>query len=155
MGLSTEPSWRAEVSTEGKVDEFDLARLSGNLSPLGTTEYTDLKATFRNLEMKNLTPYSGKFAGRIIESGKLSLDLEYKINQRKLKGENQIIIDNLTLGERVDSKDATTLPLDLALALLRNSESVINLGLRHARRISRRGSEAHADRCQQVRRSPR
>ena len=129
VGLSTEPSSRAEVSMEGKVDEFGLARLSGNLSPLGATEYTDLKATFRNLEMKNLTPYSGKFAGRTIESGKLSLDLEYKINQRKLKGENQIIIDNLTLGERVDSKDATNLPLDLALALLRDSKGMIDLGL--------------------------
>lgn len=129
VGLSTEPSSRAEVSMEGKVDEFGLARLSGNLSPLGAAEYTDLKATFRNLEMKNLTPYSGKFAGRTIESGKLSLDLEYKINQRKLRGENQIIIDNLTLGERVDSKDATSLPLDLALALLRDSKGVIDLGL--------------------------
>lgn len=37
------------------------------------------------------------------QSTKLSLDLEYKINQRKLMGENQIIIDNLMLGERVDS----------------------------------------------------
>ncbi len=129
VGLSTEPSSRAEVSMEGKVDEFGLARLSGNLSPLGATEYTDLKATFRNLEMKNLTPYSGKFAGRKIESGKLSLDLEYKINQRKLKGENQVIIDNLTLGERVESKDATNLPLDLAIALLSDSKGVIDLGL--------------------------
>lgn len=129
VGLSTEPSSRAEVSMEGKVDEFGLARLSGTLSPLGATEYTDLKAIFRNLEMKNLTPYSGKFAGRKIESGKLSLDLEYKINQRKLKGENQIIIDNLTLGERVESKDATSLPLDLAIALLRDSKGVIDLGL--------------------------
>ena len=129
VGLTTEPASRAEVSMEGKVDEFGLARLAGNLSPLGATEYTDLKATFRNLEMKNLTPYSGKFAGRTIVSGKLSLDLEYKINQRKLNGENKIIIDNLTLGERVDSKDATNLPLDLALALLRDSNGVIDLGL--------------------------
>ncbi len=62
-------------------------------------------------------------------SGKLSLDLEYKINQRKLNGENKIIIDNLTLGERVDSKDATNLPLDLALPLLRDSNGAIDLGL--------------------------
>ena len=129
VGLSAEPSSRAEVSMEGKVDEFGLARLSGNLSPLGAADYTDLKATFRNLEMKNLTPYAGKFAGRTIQSGKLSLDLEYKINQRKLKGENKIVIDNLTLGDRVDSKDATNLPLDLALALLRDSNGVIELGL--------------------------
>ncbi len=129
VGLSTEPSSRAEVSLEGKVDEFGLARVSGNLSPLGATEYTDIKAIFRNVEMKNLTPYSGKFAGRKIESGKLSLDLEYKIDQRKLKGENKVVVDNLVLGDRIESKDATNLPLDLAIALLRDSNGMIELGL--------------------------
>ncbi len=129
VGLSTEPSSRAEVSLEGKVDEFGLARVSGNLSPLGATEYTDIKAIFRNVEMKNLTPYSGKFAGRRIESGKLSLDLEYKIDKRKLKGENKLVVDNLVLGEKIDSKDATNLPLDLAIALLRDSNGMIELGL--------------------------
>ena len=64
--------------------------------------------------MKNLSPYFGKFAGRRSVSSKLSLDLEYKTNQRKLNDENKIIIDNSTLGERVDGKDATNLPLDLA-----------------------------------------
>ncbi|MBP6528752.1 MAG: DUF748 domain-containing protein [Burkholderiales bacterium] len=129
VGLSTELSSRAEVSLEGKVDQFGLARISGAIAPMGATEFTDIKAIFRNLEMKNLTPYSGKFAGRKIESGKLSLDLEYKIQQRKLKGENQIVIDNLVLGERVDSKEASNLPLDLAIALLRDSNGVIELGL--------------------------
>ena len=129
VGLSTEPASRAEVSLEGKVDQFGLARISGAIAPMGATEFTDIKAIFRNLEMKNLTPYSGKFAGRKIESGKLSLDLEYKIQQRKLKGENQIVIDNLVLGERVDSKEASNLPLDLAIALLRDSNGVIELGL--------------------------
>jgi outer membrane protein OmpA-like peptidoglycan-associated protein len=129
VGLSTESSSRAEVSLEGKVDQFGLARISGAIAPMGATEFTDIKAIFRNLEMKNLTPYSGKFAGRKIESGKLSLDLEYKIQQRKLKGENQIVIDNLVLGERVDSKEASNLPLDLAIALLRDSNGVIELGL--------------------------
>jgi hypothetical protein len=37
---------------------------------------------FRNVEMTNLTPYSATFAGRKIASGKLSLDLEYKIKAR-------------------------------------------------------------------------
>ncbi len=129
VGLSTDPSSRAEVSLEGKVDEFGLARVSGNLSPLGATDYTDIKVIFRNVEMKNLTPYSGKFAGRKIESGKLSLDLEYKIEQRKLKGENKVVVDNLVLGDRIESKDATNLPLDLAIALLRDSNGMIELGM--------------------------
>ncbi|MFO1343079.1 MAG: DUF748 domain-containing protein [Burkholderiales bacterium] len=129
VGISSEVSSRAEVSLEGKVDEFGLARLSGTVAPASAAQYTDLKASFRNLEMRNLTPYSGKFAGRKIESGKLSLELEYKVLERKLKGENQIVIDNLKLGERVESKDATSLPLDLAIALLSDSKGVIDLGL--------------------------
>ncbi len=129
VGISSEASSRAEVSLEGKVDEFGLARLSGTVAPASAAQYTDLKASFRNLEMRNLTPYSGKFAGRKIESGKLSLELEYKVLERKLKGENQIVIDNLKLGERVESKDATSLPLDLAIALLSDSKGVIDLGL--------------------------
>ena len=46
--------------------------LSGTVAPASAAQYTDLKASFRNLEMRNLTPYSGKFAGRKIESGKLA-----------------------------------------------------------------------------------
>ncbi|MBL8309304.1 MAG: DUF748 domain-containing protein [Burkholderiales bacterium] len=129
VGISSEPSSRAEVSLEGKVDEFGLARLAGTIAPSSAAQYTDLKASFRNLEMRNLTPYSGKFAGRTIESGKLTLELEYKVLDRKLKGENQIIVDNLKLGDRVESKDATNLPLDLAIALLSDSKGVIDLGL--------------------------
>jgi len=129
VGISSDAASRAEVSLEGKVDEFGLARLSGTVAPASAAQYTDLKASFRNLEMRNLTPYSGKFAGRKIESGKLSLELEYKVLERKLKGENQIVIDNLKLGELVESKDATSLPLDLAIALLSDSKGVIDLGL--------------------------
>jgi Domain of Unknown Function (DUF748) len=79
--------------------------------------------------MASLTPYSGKFAGRAIKSGKLSLDLEYNIEKRKLKGENTVVIDNLILGDKIDSPDATNLPLDLAIALLRDKDGRIDLGL--------------------------
>ena len=96
---------------------------------MAAAQYTDLKASFRNLDMASLTPYSGKFAGRRIDGGKLSLELEYKVVDRRLKGENQIVIDNLRLGERVESKDATSLPLDLAVALLADGNGVIELGL--------------------------
>ena len=98
-------------------------------APFRATEFTDLTLTFRNLEMTNLTPYSGKFAGRRIDSGKLSVDLEYKIKQRQLAGDNKFVINKLKLGERVDSPDAMKLPLDLAIALLEDSNGIIDLDL--------------------------
>lgn len=128
-GISSNPASTAQVELDGKVDDYGAARIRGSLQPFKTTEFTDIKLAFTNLEMNRLTPYSGKFAGRKIESGKLSVDLEYKIKQRKLAGENKFVIHKLTLGERVDSKDAASLPLDLAIAILEDSDGVIDLDL--------------------------
>jgi uncharacterized protein involved in outer membrane biogenesis len=128
-GLSTDANTTAQVELDGKVDEYGSARIRGSLQPFKATDFTDLKLAFRNLEMNRLTPYSGKFAGRRIESGKLSVDLEYKIKQRQMTGENKFVINKLRLGEHVDSPDAVNLPLDLAIALLEDSDGIIDLNL--------------------------
>jgi uncharacterized protein involved in outer membrane biogenesis len=128
-GLSTDPATTAQVELDGKVDDYGSARVRGSIQPFRATEFTDLKLTFRNLEMTAMTPYSGKFAGRKIDSGKLSVDLEYKIKNRQLAGENKFVINKLKLGERVDSPDAMKLPLDLAIALLQDSNGIIDLDL--------------------------
>lgn len=127
--ISTNPEATAQLELDGKVDEYGAAKIRGALQPFKATEYTDVKLAFTNLEMNRLTPYSGKFAGRRIDSGKLSVDLEYKIKQRQLAGENKFVINKLVLGERVDSKDAADLPLDLAIAILEDSDGVIDLDL--------------------------
>mgnify|MGYP000629684838 CR=1 FL=1 len=73
---------------------------------------TELPALQRgNLEMASLTPYSGKFAGRRIDAGRLSVDLAYRVKNRQLAGENRFVIQQIKLGERVDSPDAVNLPL--------------------------------------------
>ncbi len=128
-GLTTDPATVAQVELDGKVDDFGSARVRGSIQPFRASDFTDLKVTFRNLEMTRLTPYSGKFAGRKIDSGKLSVDLEYKIKQRQLAGENKFVINTLKLGEKVDSPDAMKLPLDLAIALLEDSNGIIDLDL--------------------------
>lgn len=128
-GLSTKPDMTAQVELDGKVDEYGSAQIRGAIQPFHATEFTDLKLAFRNLEMNRLTPYSGKFAGRKIESGKMSVDLEYNIKNRQLAGANKFVINKLKLGEHVDSPDAVNLPLDLAIALLEDSDGIIDLDL--------------------------
>ncbi len=119
----------AQLELEGRVDDYGLARAAGQLNLFDPTGYMDIKTVFCNVEMTRLTPYSATFAGRRIASGKLSLDLEYKIQQRQLQGDNQIVMEKLTLGERVESAGAKNLPLDLAIAILQDSEGKIDLGL--------------------------
>lgn len=128
-GISNDPVAVAQLELDGKVDEFGSARIRGTVQPFKATEFTDITLTFRNLEMARLTPYSGKFAGRRIESGTLSVDLEYKVKQRQLAGENKFVINKLKLGERVESPIAKNLPLDLAIALLEDSNGIIDLDL--------------------------
>ncbi|MDA8127487.1 MAG: DUF748 domain-containing protein [Betaproteobacteria bacterium] len=128
-GLSTDPATTAQVELDGKVDEYGSARIRGSIQPFHATDFTDLTLSFRNLEMTRMTPYSGKFAGRKIDSGRLSADLEYKVKDRQLTGQNKFIVNTLKLGERVDSPDAVHLPLDLAIALLEDSNGVIDLDL--------------------------
>ncbi|MGY4828998.1 DUF748 domain-containing protein [Sphaerotilaceae bacterium SBD11-9] len=128
-GLSSRPGGAAQVQLDGQVDEFGLARAAGQVNLFDPTGFTDLKVAFRNVEMTSLTPYSATFAGRKIQSGKLLLDLEYKIKDRQLEGNNQVIMDKLLLGEHIDSPSAANLPLDLALALLKDADGKINLGL--------------------------
>ena len=128
-GLSTDFNTIAQVELDGVVDPYGSARIRGSLQPFYASNFTDLSLSFKNLEMANLTPYSGKFAGRDIKSGILSADLQYKIKQQQLAGDNQFVINQLRLGARVDSKDAFHVPLDLAIALLQDSNGIIHLNL--------------------------
>ncbi|ADI30333.1 DUF748 domain-containing protein [Methylotenera versatilis] len=128
-GVSTNAASTAQVELDGRVDDYGAARIRGSLQPFNVTNFTDLKLSFTNIEMNRLTPYSGKFAGRRIDSGKLSVDLEYKIKQRQLAGENKFVINKLKLGEKIKSADAADLPLDLAIAILEDSDGVIDLEL--------------------------
>ena len=128
-GLSSAPDARASLKFEGRVEESGLARAEGTIQPFNPKKFTDITATFRNVEMTPLSPYTATFAGRNIASGRLSLDLQYKINDSELSGTNQVRLERFTLGERVESPSAVDLPLDLAIALLTDSEGKIELAI--------------------------
>ncbi|MGA8007105.1 MAG: DUF748 domain-containing protein, partial [Burkholderiales bacterium] len=128
-GISSDPASRAQMKLEGRVDQTGLARLDGALSPFAPKRFMDLRAVFRNVELQPMTPYSATFAGRKIASGRLSLDLEYKIKDGKLEGNNKVLLDKFTLGERVEAPNALHLPLDLAIALLSDSQGRIDVAI--------------------------
>lgn len=119
----------ARLQVQGQIDDYGMAQAIGKVDLFKPTNNLDIKVNFTNVEMTRLTPYSATFAGRRIDSGKLTLNLEYKIVNRQLTGNNQIIMDQLTLGDRVESPTAHDLPLDLAIAILEDSDGRIDLGL--------------------------
>lgn len=128
-GLSSSADSRTKIQLDGRVEPFGMAKVRGEINLFDPKRATNVDMTFRNLEMNKLTPYSGKFAGRRINSGKLSMDLKYQIQNSKMVGDNRIIVENLELGERVESPDAVGLPLDLAVALMTDGNGRIDIGL--------------------------
>jgi len=128
-GLSSDPQSRATLKLEGKVDRYAPVHIDGQINLLAATAYTDIKMGFKGVDMSSVTPYSGRFAGYKIDKGKVSADLSYHVEDRKLTADHKIVIDQLQLGEKVDSPDAVKLPLKLAVALLKDRNGVIDIGL--------------------------
>lgn len=128
-GLSSKADARSQIELDGRVDDYGQARIRGQLNPFIPADNTDVNVVFKNIDMVSASPYSMKFAGYKIAQGKISLDLQYKVRNSQLEGNNQIVLDNLTLGERIDSPDAIKLPLELALAILKDSNGRIDLGV--------------------------
>ena len=128
-GLSSDPGSRATVDLRGKVDRYAPVEISGVVNLLAATTYSDIKMSFRGLELTRMTPYAVRFAGYKIASGTLDADLHYKVDHGKLNADHQFVIDQLQLGDQVASPHATKLPLRLAIALLKDRNGVIRIGL--------------------------
>ncbi|HWV09816.1 MAG TPA: DUF748 domain-containing protein, partial [Pseudomonas sp.] len=119
----------ATVSVAGKVDRYAPVSIKGSLNPFNPLESLDIATQFKQVELTTLTPYSGKFAGYRIRKGRLNLDLHYRINNGQLNAENKVVVEQLQLGEKVDSPNAVDLPVRLAVALLKDTEGRIALEL--------------------------
>ena len=128
-GLSSDPKSRAKLDLKGRVDRYAPAEIAGTLNVLSAALYTDIHVKFDGVEMTSVTPYSGHFAGYAIEKGKLSIDVAYQVENRQLSARQKFVIDQLQLGDKIDSPEAVHLPLKLAVALLKDRNGVINIDL--------------------------
>src|SRR6185312_3255611 len=127
--LSSNPSSRATVALKGKVDQYAPVDITGSVNLLSASTFTDIALKFRGLELTRMTPYAVRFAGYKIASGTLDADLHYKVYHARLDADHKFVIDQLQLGEQVPSPHATKLPLRLAVALLKDRDGIIRIGL--------------------------
>lgn len=114
---------------QGVVGKNGFAQITAKLFPFELKQNTDIKLDFKDIDLVNVTPYSGQFVGYKIKKGKLNLNLNYSVTDSKLNGSNFINFDSLTLGDKVESKDAVNLPLSLAISILSDQNNQINIDL--------------------------
>lgn len=127
-GLSSDPSSVARVDLRGEVNRAPLT-VSGQVNPLRRDLLLDVKASVKGMELAPLSPYSGRYLGYGIKKGKLSFEVSYDITNRKLTARNNLVLEQLTLGDKVASPVATSLPVQFALSLLRDRNGVINVNV--------------------------
>ncbi len=120
----------ATLELHGRAAGTALLDISGQLNPMAKPLALNIRAKATDLELAPLSPYAGKYAGYAIERGKLSMDVSYAITpDGRLEAKNQVILNQLTFGERIDSPSATKLPVLLAVALLKDRHGVIDINL--------------------------
>jgi hypothetical protein len=120
----------ATLALRGRAEGSALLEIAGQVNPSARPLALDIRAKATDLELAPLSPYAGKYAGYAIERGKLSVDVAYKIEpDGHLTARNKIVLNQLTFGDKVQSASATTLPVRLAVALLKDREGIINLDL--------------------------
>jgi uncharacterized protein involved in outer membrane biogenesis len=118
-----------DIALEAKLDNAAPVDIRGKINPMSKDLFMDIKAKASEIELSPFSPYSGKYVGYGIEKGQLTFDVAYKLENRKLDAQTQFILNQLTFGEKIDSPTATSLPVTLAVALLKDRNGVIDVGL--------------------------
>ncbi len=127
--LASDAPMPANLKVQGRVDSDAPLTIEGTLNPLAPTALLDLRAQAKAIELTSLSAYSARWAGYAIEKGKLTAKVHYQIDQGRLNARNEILLNQLVLGERIDGPQATRLPVKLAVALLKNSKGEIELDI--------------------------
>lgn len=127
--MSSRSGKPAEVDLRGNLRNESPLSISGSIDPLADRLFLDLKIRFSDIELSPASPYAGRYLGYLVEKGKLFLDLDYHIENHRLESRNRIFLDQFTFGEKVESADATSLPVRLAVALLKDRRGEIHLDL--------------------------
>jgi uncharacterized protein involved in outer membrane biogenesis len=123
------PAQAGTIDATAKVDDAAPVEIHGELAPFARELTFRLAGKARDIELPPLSPYSAKYAGYGITRGKMSFEVDYRVDNRKLDAKNRLVLAQLTFGEKVDSPEATKLPVLFAVSLLKDANGVIDLDI--------------------------
>jgi hypothetical protein len=119
----------ADLSVQAALDEDSPVSIEGTVNPLQPVAFLDIKGKANDVELTRLTAYSTRYTGYPITAGKLTADVHYLLDQRKLTADNHIFVTQLTFGERDESPGIQHLPVKMAVALLEDSDGNVDVNV--------------------------
>ena len=128
-GLSSAPGTFADVRALMTLPKGAPLRVSGKAAPLKKPAYADLELALEKLDLSTATPYSGAYLGLEIDHGELTVKSRAKVEKGKLAAENRIRVDQLEFGKSVKSDQATILPVQMIVDIMRDRNGDIVLDL--------------------------
>ena len=123
--LTSNQNQPAKLKLQGRVFDSALVKITGQHTFKNGD--ADIQLNFTHMPLPLITPYMAEFSGYSIEKGQMALDLRYRIHEGELDAQNKLFIDQLALGEHVNNPNARSLPIKLAIALLKDNSGKINL----------------------------
>ena len=115
-------------SVNAKINRSPF-EMQGALFPVDPKINSHMTLQLQELALPVFSPYSGQAVGRKLGQGWFSLNSDFKVEAGELDASNKILIDQMELGDRVDSPDAIRLPLSLAISLLKGPNGEMDLSL--------------------------
>jgi hypothetical protein len=129
LSINNKVSIPSDIALKGQINEYGEASFNGSLNIDNPLDYADLILDMKNISLNNLSPYAATFAGYQLDSGKLDVHINYKVKDKKLESQDSVVIHNIKLGEIVDKEKASSLPLEMAIALIEDNDGIIDLDI--------------------------
>ena len=129
-GVSTKPDSQIKLVFKSNIDDKGLINTEALLKPFVQPLQMEAVFSLNNYALRALTPYVGKYTGRAVkEGGKLDVKVDYRVADNKLIAGHKVLIQRFNFGEKVESKDALSLPFGLAVSLLEDPQGRIDISL--------------------------
>ena len=134
LDTGTPPAGPAQLALAARIGKYATAEVDGRFDAFSPKITASLEAKLREIEMPALSPYTVKMLGYRVVSGQLNGDLRLRITHGRLEGRNKLALENLSVTPQSDAaaeklKAQLTMPLDSALAMLRDKNNNVNLDM--------------------------
>ena len=129
---SQAPKRPVKLALSGQLGEYSSFDLTGNLFPFTDKTNLNIQGKIVNLDLPPYSGYAAEHLGYQLSSGHLDSNIETQIKDDVINGNIKLKLNNLDISEDDPQKmkaltEQISIPLDTALAMLRNDNNDIKL----------------------------
>ena len=129
-----QPNLNSVITIKGKSDQYDNFDIKIDAKPFLEVPVYDATTHIKEVQLTDLSGYIKQALGYEIDSGHLDLDMKVKLTGTKIDGKAEILLRgiNLTSIDNPESgslNEASSIPFNLALGMLKDSDGNVDLDL--------------------------